>query len=253
MAAKALRVAVVLVVFALAISPANALMLAGNVTPAPATAVNSPCPEHPGHYSISDASVATILTTGPCADFTTAWNTALPGIWNPALWTLNWSTETLAATLDLTAYQAFNLKPGDPGYSSAYAGAEIRIEWNPTAEQQNLRWVQAIHTNRSRYPATQYYLDVLPLRPPQDQPPAYPYSYADCHFYDKPSRWCEPDQRIFWDAYLYLARVDRVARSVTVYEGLQWGYTIDCLVPEPSMLVPLLVAVAATMWRRSKS
>jgi hypothetical protein len=85
-------------------------------------------------------------------------------------------------------------------------------------------------------------------------PPAYLYSYADCHFYDKPGRACEQDQRVSWDAYLYLARIDRTAKSVTVYEGLHWGWTLDCVpVPEPASVISLASGFLLLFaWRRTR-
>jgi len=239
MTIRAIGVALALAALA-ACGPAGALTLAGFTSPSPAAAVNSPCPAHPGHDSIAAALEAQVLAAGPNPSFIAAWSFVLPREWDPALWTLSWSTEPLDATLDITTNAAYNLKPGDPGYSSFYAGAEMRIQWSPTTEQQSLQWIQGIHTNRPRYTTTEYYLDVFTLRPAQDQPPAYPYSFADHHFYDKPSRWCEADQHIFWTAYLYLARIDRVAKSVTMFEGVQWGFTVDCLVPEPNGLLVLI-------------
>lgn len=212
------------------------LTLNGQLAPAPAAAVNSPCPEHSGYECRATAREASHLPTGGNTHFENAWNTVLPREWDPAGWTLNWSTEPLDAVLNITTYGAFNYKPGDPQYGSFYAGAEIRIEWTPSADQQDLKWIQALHTNRTRYTGKQWYLDIATFT--KDRPPVYPYQYADLRFYDKPSRWCEADQHIFWDAYLYLARVDRTAMSVTVYEGVCWGFTIDCLpVPEPSGLL----------------
>jgi hypothetical protein len=226
-------------------SPVGALTLSGSVTPNPFAAVNDPCPEHPGYHCVATARQAEVLGTGPNAAFLAAWNTVLPREWDPAGWTLSWSTDPLDVALNLTTYQAFNYKPTDPEYGTFYAGAEIRIEWTPAPGIEDLRWVQAIHSNRARYSTTDYYLDVSTLRPPQDQPPVYPYSYADRRFYDKASRWCEADRHIFWDGYLYLARVDRAARAVAIYEGILWGYTIDCLVPEPAGLL-VVVAGAGT-------
>jgi hypothetical protein len=234
----------------LSCSPSGALTLAGLVTPSPAAAVNDPCPEHPDHYCTATARGAEVLPVGSNASFLAAWNAVLPREWDPAPWTLSWSTEPLDATLNLTTYRAFNYEPGDPEYGSFYAGAEIRVEWTPAAGQEDLRWIQAIHSNRARYSTTSYYLDISTLRPPQDQPPVYPYSFADHHFYDKPSRWCEADQHIFWDAYLYLVRVDRTAKAITVYEGLLWGYTVDCLVPEPGGLLFLIGACLAFLTLR---
>jgi hypothetical protein len=221
-------------------APLCALTLTGLTTPPQPTATLDPCPEHPGRSCVATVHDAQLLSTGPNAALIAAWNTALPGIWNPSLWQLNWSATPLDTTLNITTYEAHNYPPGDPNYGAYYAGGEIRVEWTPTPDQSDLRWIQALHTNRPAGTASQNYLDCYINRPPLDMPPAYMYSYADHHFYDKPGRWCEADQHIYWDAYLYLARIDRTAKSVTIYEGIQWGWTLDCVVPEPGSIVVLL-------------
>lgn len=229
-------------------SPVSALTLAGLAAPSVPIAANTPCPQHPGYSSYSTALPAGLLPAGRNFDFESAWGVALPEGWNPALWTLQWSTTPLDAVLNITTHRAVNYTPDDPLYNPAYyAGVEINIDWTPTAAQQNLKWIQAIHTNRPRY-TFERYLDILPLRPPADQPPAYPYSYSDYHFYDKPRRVCEPDQHIFWSAYLYLADIDRVGRTVTIYEGVHWGYTLDCVpVPELPGVVVLIAGVGPVL------
>jgi len=227
------------VIFALVIitSTAQALTLTGYTSPSIISAINTPCPEHPGYNCNATAYAATALASGQNLDFERAWNTVLPREWDPTGWTLQWATDPLNAVLNITTYQAYNYRPGDPQYGSFYAGAEIRVEWTPSPEQQDLKWIQALHTNRSRHPGTDWCLDIYTFT--ANQPPVYPYSYSDQRFYDKPSRWCESDQHLFWDAYLYLARVDRATKTATIYEGLNWGFTVDCLVPEPSSLFVL--------------
>lgn len=223
-------VAFALVVFA---SSGQALTLTGYTSPSVASVINTPCPEHPGHNCNATAHAATALASGQNLDFEQAWNTVLPGEWDPTGWTLQWAEDPLDAVLNITTYQAYNYGPGE----SSSAGAEIRVEWTPSPGQEDLKWIQALHTNRSRHPGTDWCLDIYTFT--ANRPPVYPYAYSDRHFYDKPGRSCEADQPLFWDAYLYLATVDRTTKTATIYEGLYWGYTVDCLVPEPSSLFVL--------------
>ncbi len=226
----------------------HALTLSGLVNPSPAVA-DAAWPSDPAYMCRTTAYDAAVLSAGPNSDFETAWNTELDREWDPTGWMLSWAADPLDAVLDITTYEAFNY---GPDYGSSYTGAEIRIDWTPTAEQQNLLWIQALHTNLSRHPGTEWYLDVYTFT--KDQPPLYPYQYADQRFYDMPKRWCVPGEHVFWDAYLYLATVDRANKSAVVYEGLSWGFSVDYVpVPEPAGLTILAAALlAATIRRRHR-
>ena len=216
----------------------HALTLTGALQPAPAVA-DAVWPTDPAYMCRTTAYDAAVLSAGRSLHFETAWNTVLPREWDPTGWVLSWAADPLDAVLDITTYEAFNY---GPDYGSSYAGAEIRIHWTPTPQQQDLKWIQALHTNLSRHPGTQWCLDVYTFT--KDKPPLYPYQYDDFRFYDKPERWCVPGEHVFWDAYLYLASVDRVNKSAVVYEGLYWGFAIDYLViPEPASLTILAAGI----------
>ena len=211
---------------------AFAITVTGHISPDPAVAVVNPCPQHPGYACNSTAVDVGTLTAGLNADFLAAWNTTLVGEWDPTRWTMQFSDQPLNVTLDVETYRAFNRGPVNE------AGAEIRVMWTPSADQMDLKWVQAIHSNVGRHGPIEYYLDFYTW------PPVYPYSYADLHFYDAPYRSCKPDAHSFWTADLYLARVNPWTRTATIYEGLSWGYTIDCLpVPEPSSIAALCLGL----------
>jgi hypothetical protein len=81
----------------------------------------------------------------------------------------------------------------------------------------------------------------------------YPYQYTDHRFYDAPTRNCEAGQDIYWQGMLYLTRIDRTNKIATIYEGLSWGFAIDChAVPEPSSLVGLIVGSVCLLVRRTR-
>ena len=223
---------------------ADALTLTGNLTANPSVVVRNPCSENPGFACTVNAEDIQLLSAGSNQEFYTAWSTPIPGLWEPEDWTLTWAANPLDAMLNVSTYEAFNYGPEDPEYGSLYAGAKLQIDWSPTPEQESLQWIQAIHTNRPRQVGPECYLDISNVAP--NRPPVYPFSYADHHFYDNPSRICEPDEMVFWEAWLYLADVNRSANSVTIYEGVEWGFTVDCEpVPEPLGATVLLGQLAS--------
>lgn len=227
----------------------QALTLSGNLSPTLQTAVLDPCPDHPGYACCATASDIQLLSFGENLDFKAAWDTVIPSEWYPSAWTLQYATAPLDATLNLSTYRAFNVAQYQNGHS--LAGAEIQVDWTPATGQQDLKWIQAIHTNASNRGSSQWYLDVLRLK--KETPPVYPYSFSDYHFYDMPGRWCDPNQNIYWDAYLYLARVNRTTKVVTVYEGLSWGFTLNCeAVPEPGGLLVMLCPISCLLAMRFK-
>jgi hypothetical protein len=225
-------------------APAHAFVLTGNVAPSPAHVTFDRCPIHSGYECAVTALDMEYLPTGRNAIFESAWNTTLPGEWNPAGWTLNWAATPVDATMNATTYRAFGHTSGAPD-----SGAEIRIQWTPSPEQSDLKWIQALRSNRLRYGSLDYMLDVYTFT--ASAPPLYPYQYTDQRFYDKPTRNCEAGEHILWEAYLYLARVDQANKVATIYDGVHWGFHIDSTaVPEPSGIVVVLVGPALLAWRR---
>jgi len=218
---------------------ASAVTLTGHLDPTVASVFQQPCPTHPEHSCAYHATPVTAIPTGYNAAFQSAWDAALPGEWNPSAWTLIYSTSPVDAILNIETYSAYRNPTGN-----CYGGSEIRVMWNPTGSQTGLEWVQAIHTNQSRYHQTNYYLDIATYR--EDKPPVYPYSsYPDYRFYDKPGRYCVVDTDVFWDAYTYLAVVDSVGKTCTLYDGFRWGFTIDSAVPEPGAQAALILGLIA--------
>lgn len=241
------RCALILAIVMCACAPAQAFVLTGNITPSPAQASFDPCPAHAGYECTVTALDLEYLPAGRNDAFESAWNTTLPGEWNPAGWTLNWATDPIDATLTATTYRAFGHELGAPD-----SGAEIRIQWTPSQDQKDLKWIQALHSNRLRYGALDYMLDVYTFT--ASQPPLYPYQYTDQRFYDKPTRNCEAAEHIFWEAYLYLARVDRTNKVATIYDGVRWGFNIDSTaVSEPPGMAVVLVGPALLALRRTRT
>jgi hypothetical protein len=228
-------------------SLASAATLTGMVSPDPATAMYVNSPVDPGYTVTVTAFTAQPLQAGRNSAFEQAWNTLLPGEWDPTGWTLNWSTQTLG-TFDIATYDAYTMVAD--GRTSG--GAEIRINWTPDADQTDLRWIQALY-DPSRSSSSPYRLDIIRTAYP-NLPPLYPYQYADQHFYDKPYRWRVLNQSLDWEAYAYLVRIDRANKICTVYEGVYWGFSIDTVaVPEPSTIVGLALCFACLLAARRTS
>ena len=227
-------------------SVASALTVTGLLSPDPLTVT---CPAHPGYSCTTTAYTAQVLPAGYNESFQRAWNTIRPGEWNPAGWTLNWSPDPLDITLDITTYRAFDLPLGTEPNPKHYSGAEIRMAWTPAPDQTDLLWIQAMHDSLRIPQGLPYLLDVGNYT--KDKPPVYMYQYTDQHFYDAPHRWCVADQHVFWDSYLYLTRVDRTNKVCTVYEGVFWGFAVDCApVPEPSSMVGLAFCLSCLLVTR---
>jgi hypothetical protein len=65
-------------------------------------------------------------------------------------------------------------------------------------------------------------------------PPAYPFQYADDHFYDQPYDAYMPPgtTQAFFNADAYLAIMNRTNNSLTLYDGVQYGWE-NFVSPEP--------------------
>lgn len=228
-------------------SAASAVTLTGMVSPNPAISIYADSPADPGYVTTVTAFTAQALSVGPNEAFERAWNTVAEG-WNPSGWTLNWATQSLG-TFEIDTYSAYT-RIAD-GRTSG--GAEIRVYWNPTPDLTDLKWIQAMY-DPSRFPNNPYYLDVI--NSSINQPPIYPYQSADQYFYDKPYRWRVRDESFVWEACTYLARVDRVNKICTVYEGVYWGFSMDCVaVPEPASIAVLIFGICgcASLRRRARA
>lgn len=66
--------------------------------------------------------------------------------------------------------------------------------------------------------------------------PAYPYTYANNQFYDQPFVPYQPPgaTQAFFDANVYLAWIDYTTSTLTVYDGVSYGFQ-NYVSPEPSV------------------
>ena len=192
-----------------------------------------------------------------------SWNATLAvgSKWNLVVGTL--APETVLE-FNVTLYRAYVQEGGSgPGSCSAdphCGGAEIQVSYTPHGEgaptpitnsnsisAANAIRAQSISTNQKRDPSLpgNPYLDNAPGTPGADLgPPAYPFQYdgtggsTASMLYDKPSR----DDYAVWTADAWLSTVDYASKTLTVYDGLEWGFTVAA--PLPATWTVMLTGLA---------
>lgn len=206
------------------------------------------------------------------ANFQSAFNS-----WNASLaannkWTLGTGNLSAEATLNVVLYRAY-VQQGSPGCIADphCGGAEIQVNYNnggnppfPIANENNIQpgdavWAQSIVTNQKRNPSQpgNPYLDNAPGTPGANLgPPAYPFQYdgsggsSASMLYDMPNR----DDYAVWLADAFLSTADYQTRTLTVYDGLEWGFTVAA--PLPATWTLMLTGLAGfggvVAYRRKK-
>jgi len=185
------------------------------------------CPTECPECKVSAYNIQT--ANGNDADFTAAFNS-----WNnagPKGWTLV-NGGALAGTFNVTTY--------DAGFAGCFGGVKIRVSYVPGAGDPtgaNVAWAQSIDTNAKLAGADgpgNPYLDINDSAETWD-PPVYPFQYADDHFFDFPKRECpgECGALTYWEGHALLSEVDYTNKKLTVYQGIDWGFNIECTTPPP--------------------
>jgi len=173
------------------------------------------------------------------ANFQAAFNSWDASVGNA--WTLATGNLSAEANLDVTLYRAY-LCGGLCG------GAEINITYNNggnppnpisggTINDGDAVWSQSIKTNQKlagSLPGNPYLDNNSPNNRSLD-PPAYPYQYNGSIFYDKPAR----DAYAVWLADAWISTADYTNKILTVYDGVEWGFTV--VTPLPSTWTMLIV------------
>lgn len=140
----------------------------------------------------------------------------------------NWTMQSglpMNGEYRITTYDAYN--DCNPG------GAEFRMSYIPgPGDPTPITWSQGIFTNHRRGGAVgtyTSYMDVIhDASAATAEPPAYPYQYADMHFYDKPGRPCPAGGFIIWIAEVYATALDYANRNMIIYDGVEWGFIYTC-------------------------
>lgn len=199
-----------------------------------------PCHQHAGHHCLVelDPEPAALLPAGGSGFFQ-----AVMGADYPAWTTANGGA--INVTFDITQYDAYN--DCNPG------GAEININYVPGAgAPADIVWSQAIFTNHRRGGVAGVwasYMDVIAgsADPNVWDPPVYPYQYTDSSFYDKPSRPCPAGGSIRWNGEAYATNVDYTTKTLTVYEGVEWGFWYWCWPTTPVTAMPTIGGIGTTL------
>lgn len=152
-------------------------------------------------------------------------------------WTDSMSSTDLGGSFDVTVAKAeqFDANKNVVANNVVFGGLEIRVNLNnvmlpPLGPDDQLVWVQGLLDNYGRNGeiANTYEMDIFHgifcnlSGPAPWCPPAYPYQYADNHFYDKPKALYRPPgtTQAFFDANAYLAVENYETKTLTLYDGI---------------------------------
>ncbi len=166
-----------------------------------------------------------------------AWNTSVGGGWTLA------NGGDLTGTLDVTTATAQQFSGVTLGGLTINIDASgVTLPTVPAGD--SLVWAQGLFDNYllDGSVVTPFYeMDVVTgacnvAGPNPWCPPAYPFQYADNHFYDQPKTlYLAPGStQAFFDANAYLSVLDPTAKTLTVYDGVSYGFQ-NYVSPEPAV------------------
>jgi hypothetical protein len=110
-------------------------------------------------------------------------------------------------------------------------------------------WSQGLYTNYTTGPGggiTNPFSEMDTGSSPGD--PKYPFQYPERFFYDFPKA---PYETGFFEADAMLTKLDYDTRTMTVYGGVHYGFSLYAI-PEPASAILLLLGVAIAMRLREK-
>ena len=236
--------ALVLALLGLALPAAAVTLTITDASPTWTASKQACCPAECPTCVVS-ADVPAIAAAGPDADYTAAFNSWNNEPGNAKGWTLV-SGGVLNGSFQISTY--------DAGFEGCAGGVKVWIQYvrgegDPDPAAAGVGWSQAIDTNAKLPGAAgpgNPYLDVL-ISDDEDiwPPPMYPYQYVGKPFYDFPKRGC-PDCCLAptsWEGHAYLTEVDYTNKKLTIYEGVEWGFNIQC-VPEPLTMLGVFLGLA---------
>lgn len=199
-------------------------------------------------HCTSDAFISTSAIDGSNTFFGyafAAWNSMNPV---SGKWTLVDGGNLPGGKLEVTTFRAI--------VGASTGGMEINVNWTYNgADKGDYFWAQGLLSDYTVSPPSSdglyFKMDVKAAGCDNTDllkkcPPLYPYQYADRSFYDQPTG---PMPSAQWEAWDFLSKTNFTNRTLTIYEGIYYGYTLSASpVPEPRtyamMLAGLIMLVA---------
>jgi hypothetical protein len=236
-----------------------------NYDPAATTAAGwSACGSFAGYNCLTTAYFDTTSLDAqndsfPASTFQSAWN-AWDASGGGQGWTLDYAGDP-GGTFNVTTATAQQFSGVTLG------GLTININLSgltlPTpGVNQQIVWAQGLYVNYTPGPGTivpgYYAMDTSTLSSLTCGgsifcPPAYPYQYNDDHFYDQPKDYYQAPgtTQAFFDADAYIALEDFGTKTLTIYDGISYGFQ-NYVSPEPSAWVLIGSGFVAVLLARRR-
>jgi hypothetical protein len=207
--------------------------------------------------NLNDGAALRLSATGFRTSFD-EWNSTNPA---DGKWTLVDGGALPGGELDVFRFFTFVTRTGTVG------GVDIKVSWEyDGADKADFKWTQGIIDNYERDGTIKppvFEMDVKATGCDNTDlekqcPPLYPLQFDDRRFEDTPRA---PWPNGFFTGAAYLSKADFTKRELTVYEGLEYDFTLFAelvVVPQPATLILIfaglltLRAVARRGRRRSR-
>jgi hypothetical protein len=195
----------------------------------------------------STATIGAAVAAGNDAEFKKSFDAWNQGLAANKKWTLVNGGALPGGNLAASTFDAY--------INATTGGVEIQVDWDyKGADKADFTWAQGLLDNYVIGPPAKI---VAPFYEMDNSgsitTPAYPFQYADRHFYDRP---VAPLPNGSFAAVALLSKIDTTTRTLTAYEGVSYGFVLSAEqaapVPEPATGLLLLLGVLSLMaWRRS--
>jgi hypothetical protein len=213
----------------------GAITITGQTTGVPAQSIHNS--QHPDVLSHTCTDTLNPIDVEPLTGPSAVAQSALGREFSNWDWTYDW-TQSWNGILNIDIYESVDFF-GLRGQCTLGAHLEATYTAPITELAPRFRWIQIIITNDPATGKISPYVDGFTSD-------SYPFYYDEpminqVRFEDWPSRECPCLGFTSWQAELYLADWtidpgDITDHNVRVYEGIRWGFEIDC--PVPPVTIP---------------